>query len=85
MRWHQHDIYDANEFASIRSSYGQLWILLQDKRQIDVIARIAYGSPSNAEIAGCALRVAVGRANVIVAVLDGQDVGTAVASDVVGE
>jgi len=62
-----------------------LWILLQDKRQKDVIVSFAYGSPSNAEITSCALRVTIGRTNEVVAVLDSQDIGSTVQPDVVGK
>ena len=48
------------------------------------MAEFAWESPGDTETAGCPLRVVVAR-NVIVAVLDGQDVGSTVGSDQVGE
>jgi len=59
-----------------------LWIPLQDKRQVDLIAR-AWDSPGDTETAGCPLRVVVG--NAIIAVLDGQDIGSTIASNMAGE
>ena len=61
-----------------------LWMRLQDKRQVDVMAELAWESPGDTELASCSLRVVIER-NVIVAVLDGQDVGSTVGFDVAGE
>ena len=62
-----------------------LWLHLQDKRQVDVIPKFAWGSPGDTETAGCPLRVTIGRANVVVAVLDAQDIGSTVGFDMAGE
>jgi len=62
---------------------GLLWMPLQDKRQVDLIARYARDSPGDTEITGCSLRVVVRSA--IVAVLDGQDIGSTVGADMAGE
>ena len=48
-------------------------LLLQDKRQIDPMARWNWDSPSNTERASRTLRVVIA-GNVIVAVLEGQDI-----------
>ena len=61
-----------------------LWMRLQDKRQVDVMAEFAWESPGDTETIGRPLRVVIER-NVIVAVLDGQDVGSTIGFDVAGE
>jgi hypothetical protein len=61
-----------------RLSTASLW-MLQDKRQVD---RSRWESPSDTEIASCPLGVTIGRrANAIVAVLDGQHIGSTVGVD----
>jgi hypothetical protein len=60
-----------------------LWIPLQDKRQVDLIARFAGDSPGDTETAGCPLRVVV--RSTIVAVLDGQDIDSTMGLDKAGE
>ena len=62
-----------------------LWMHLQDNRQVDVIADFAWVSPGDTETTGCSLRVTIRRANVVVAVLDAQDIGTTIGFDMAGE
>ena len=57
---------------------------LQDKRQVDVMAEFAWESPGDTETIGRPLRIVIER-NVIVAVLDGQDVGSTIGFDVARE
>ena len=61
-----------------------LWMRFQDERQVDLMARYAWESPGDTELAGCTLRVVIER-NAIVAVLDGQDIGSAFGSDQTGK
>ena len=64
-----------------------LWQYLQDRRQIDRRAR-SCGSPRDTETAGCPMRVTIAviiGTHVVVAVLDGQDVGSPVGLDVARE
>jgi hypothetical protein len=61
-----------------------LWMHLGDKGQVDLMVEFAYESPGDTEIASCPLRV-VGERSVIVAVLDGQDIGSTMGFDMAGE
>ena len=63
-----------------------LWIRLQDKRQVDVVASLC-DIPTDTDTAGCPVRVTIAiiGTHVVVAVLDGQDVSSPVGLDVGGE
>lgn len=64
-----------------------LWMHLQDKRQVDGVARFS-DIPTDAETAGCPMRVAISviiGTHAVVAVLHGQVVGSTVGCDIVGE
>ena len=64
-----------------------LWLRLQDKGQVDMMAGFC-DIPTDTETPGCPVRVTVAiiiGAHVVVAVLDGQDIGPAVGLDVTGE
>ena len=63
-----------------------LWPHLPERRQIDRKAR-SCGSPRDTETAGCPLGVTIIMVivtHVVVAVLDGQDIGSTVGPDMVG-
>ena len=64
-----------------------LWLHLQDKRQVDVMASFC-DIPIDTDTPGCPMRVTiivVIGTHVVVAVLDGQDIGSTVGLDVGGE
>jgi len=60
-----------------------LWMRPQDKRQVDVMAELAWESPGDTEMAGCPLRVV--ERSAIVAVLDGKDIDSTMGLDKAGE
>ena len=58
---------------------------LEDKRQVDVMAKFAWESPGDTETTGYPLRVTIRRTNVVVAVLDAQDIGSTIGLYMTGE
>jgi hypothetical protein len=65
-----------------------LWLSLQDKRQVDGVARCVCDIPIYTETPGCPMRVTIFiiiGTHVVVAVLDGQDVGSTTGLDMGGE
>jgi hypothetical protein len=74
--------------GSVLASTPSLWLFLQDNWLVDPKARFACGNPRDAEAARCPMRVAafiIIGTRVVVAVLDSQDIASALGLDVVRE